>query len=96
MEKGDRWPCELEITYSNVPGIKPTKETDFPFGRVAQMEALQAIVNGILLGGVYFSVASGLYILFRSLRSINLAHGDFVITAAYLCMVIVRWGAGTW
>jgi branched-chain amino acid transport system permease protein len=59
------------------------------------MEALQAIVNGILLGGVYFSVASGLYVLFRSLRAINLAHGDFVVTAAYLCTVMVRCAAGT-
>jgi branched-chain amino acid transport system permease protein len=60
------------------------------------MDAVQAIVNGILLSGIYFSVASGLYILFRSLRSINLAHGDFVVTAGYLCLVVFQSAAGTW
>jgi branched-chain amino acid transport system substrate-binding protein len=29
-QKGANWPCELEITYSNIPEIKTTKELIFP------------------------------------------------------------------
>lgn len=45
---------------------------------------LQQIVNGILLGGVYALVGVGMTMIFGIVKLTNLAHGDFIIMAAYL------------
>jgi branched-chain amino acid transport system permease protein len=45
---------------------------------------LQILVLGILLGGVYALMASGLTLLFGVMRIVNLAHGVFIIVAAYI------------
>ncbi|GAA2011557.1 branched-chain amino acid ABC transporter permease [Catenulispora yoronensis] len=47
-----------------------------------------AVVNGLLLGGLYALVALGLSIVFGVLRLINLAHGEILIGGAYLAYVI--------
>ena len=44
---------------------------------------LQAVVSGILLGGVYGLVASGLTLIFGVLRIINFAHGAVMMLAMY-------------
>ena len=44
---------------------------------------LQAIVSGVLLGGVYGLVASGLSLIFGVLRIINFAHGAVMMLAMY-------------
>jgi branched-chain amino acid transport system permease protein len=44
---------------------------------------LQAIVSGLLLGGVYGLVASGLTLIFGVLRIINFAHGAVMMLAMY-------------
>jgi branched-chain amino acid transport system permease protein len=50
---------------------------------------VNAIVQGILLGGLYALFACGLSILFGVIRVVNLAHGDFAVLAAYLTLVVV-------
>jgi len=45
---------------------------------------LQQIVNGIFLGGVYALVGVGMTMIFGIVKLTNLAHGDFIILAAYL------------
>ena len=45
---------------------------------------VNAIVQGILLGGLYALFAAGLSLMFGVMRFINIAHGDFIVTAAYL------------
>ena len=47
-------------------------------------EILQAIVDGILLGGVYALMAVGLTLIFGVLDIINIAQGVLVILGAYL------------
>jgi branched-chain amino acid transport system permease protein len=47
-----------------------------------------AVVNGLLLGGLYALVALGLSIVFGVLRLINLAHGEVLIGGAYVAYVI--------
>jgi branched-chain amino acid transport system permease protein len=51
---------------------------------------LDAVVQGILLGGYYAMLASGLSLLFGVARFINLAHGDLALLGAYLDLALVR------
>lgn len=43
----------------------------------------QAIILGLLFGGVYALAGSGLTLTFGVMRIINIAHGSFIIIAAY-------------
>jgi branched-chain amino acid transport system permease protein len=44
----------------------------------------QTLILGILVGGVYALLASGLTLIFGVMRVINIAHGAFLILAAFL------------
>jgi branched-chain amino acid transport system permease protein len=46
-------------------------------------------VQGVLLGGYYALLASGLALMFGVMRIINLAHGDLAVLGAYLIMVVL-------
>nr|WP_299140130.1 branched-chain amino acid ABC transporter permease [uncultured Tateyamaria sp.] len=48
------------------------------------MEWINAIVQGVLLGGLYALFAAGLSLIFGVMRLVNIAHGDLIILAAYL------------
>jgi len=48
-----------------------------------------AIVQGILLGGVYALLACGLSLMFGVMRIINLAHGDLAVVGSYLVLVVI-------
>jgi branched-chain amino acid transport system permease protein len=48
-----------------------------------------AIVQGVLLGGLYALFAAGLSLMFGVMRIVNLAHGDFAILAAFMAIVLV-------
>lgn len=50
---------------------------------------VDTIVQGILLGGLYALFAAGLSLVFGIMRLINLAHGDLIVLAAYLILVLV-------
>ncbi len=52
-------------------------------------EYFQLILNGILLGGLYAAVGVGLSMMFGIVKQVNLAHGDLMILASYLCMVLI-------
>ena len=45
---------------------------------------VNAIIQGILLGGLYALFATGLSLGFGVMRLVNLAHGDLAILAAYM------------
>ncbi len=45
---------------------------------------VQAIVNGLLVGGVYSLMALGLSLIFGVMRVINFAHGDMMVWGMYL------------
>src|SRR5207245_10622036 len=47
-------------------------------------EVVQAAILGVLTGGVYALMASGLTLVFGIMRVINVAQGALVILAAYL------------
>ncbi|MEZ2333718.1 branched-chain amino acid ABC transporter permease [Mesorhizobium sp. RCC_202] len=50
---------------------------------------LDTIVQGVLLGGLYALFAAGLALVFGIMRLVNLAHGDFIVLAAFLILVLV-------
>jgi branched-chain amino acid transport system permease protein len=49
---------------------------------------LEAVVFGILTGGVYALMASGLTLIFGVMRIINVGHGALVILGAYLSFAV--------
>jgi branched-chain amino acid transport system permease protein len=51
---------------------------------------LEAVVFGILTGGVYALMASGLTLIFGVMRIINVGHGALVILGAYLSFALLR------
>lgn len=52
------------------------------------MDWINAIVQGILLGGLYALFAAGLSLIFGVMRLVNIAHGDLIIMAAFLGLVV--------
>ncbi|MEM1003924.1 MAG: branched-chain amino acid ABC transporter permease [Pseudomonadota bacterium] len=50
---------------------------------------IDTIVQGILLGGLYALFAAGLSLVFGIMRLVNLAHGDLIVFAAYLILLLV-------
>lgn len=50
---------------------------------------IDTVVQGVLLGGLYALFAAGLSLMFGIMRLVNLAHGDLIILAAYLILIIV-------
>ncbi|WP_420006430.1 branched-chain amino acid ABC transporter permease [Arenibacterium sp. LLYu02] len=50
---------------------------------------VDTLVQGILLGGLYALFAAGLSLVFGIMRLVNLAHGDLIVCAAYLILMIV-------
>jgi branched-chain amino acid transport system permease protein len=49
---------------------------------------LQAIVNGLLMGGVYALVAVGLTLIFGVMNVVNFAHGEFVMLGMVITYLI--------
>jgi branched-chain amino acid transport system permease protein len=52
------------------------------------MSWVNAVVQGVLLGGSYALIAAGLSLVFGVMRIVNLAHGVLAIVAAYGALVL--------
>jgi branched-chain amino acid transport system permease protein len=52
--------------------------------------ALDAVIQGILLGGLYALFAAGLSLIFGVMRLVNLAHGDLIVLAAFVILVLAQ------
>jgi branched-chain amino acid transport system permease protein len=51
---------------------------------------LEAIVSGILLGGLYGIIGVGLSMVFGIMRQVNLAHGEFMILSSYFSLLFLH------
>jgi len=51
---------------------------------------VNAVVQGIMLGGFYGLLACGLSLMFGLMRIINLAHGDLAVLGAYLTYLLLE------
>jgi branched-chain amino acid transport system permease protein len=49
---------------------------------------INVIVQGVLVGGLYAMFAAGLSLIFGIMRLVNIAHGDLIVLAAYLALVV--------
>jgi len=54
------------------------------------VNVIQITIFGVLLGGVYALMATGLTMLYGVMRVINLAHAAFMIVGAYIAFVLYR------
>ena len=53
---------------------------------------INILIQGVLLGGLYVFYGSGLSLIFGVMRLVNLAHGDFMVLAAYIALLLVGFG----
>jgi branched-chain amino acid transport system permease protein len=51
---------------------------------------LEAVIQGVLLGGYYAVLAAGLSLMFGVVRFINLAHGDMAVLGAMIALWLVQ------
>jgi len=49
---------------------------------------LDTLLQGTLLGGLYALYATGLSLIFGIMRLVNLAHGDLIVFAAFMILVL--------
>jgi len=54
------------------------------------MEWINVILQGVLVGGLYAMFAAGLSLIFGVMRLVNIAHGDLIVLAAYVALVVVQ------
>jgi branched-chain amino acid transport system permease protein len=46
------------------------------------------IIQGVLIGGLYAMFAAGLSLIFGVMRLVNIAHGDLIVLAAYVALMV--------
>ena len=56
---------------------------------------VNALLNGVTLGALYFLVASGFTLIFGLMRNVNLAHGSLYLAGAYIGFEVSR-VTGSW
>jgi branched-chain amino acid transport system permease protein len=52
---------------------------------------IDAVIQGVLLGGLYALFAAGLSLIFGIMRLVNLAHGDLIVLAAFAILSLAAW-----
>jgi branched-chain amino acid transport system permease protein len=52
------------------------------------MTWVNAVIQGMLQGGIYALIACGLSLAFGVMRVVNIAHGDLAVCGAYLALVL--------
>jgi branched-chain amino acid transport system permease protein len=53
------------------------------------MAWLNAIIQGVLVGGLYALFACGLSLMFGVMKVVNLAHGDLAVVAGYVALGVI-------
>ena len=53
------------------------------------MAWVNAIIQGVLIGGLYALFACGLSLMFGVMKVVNLAHGDLAVVAGYIAIGVI-------
>ena len=53
-------------------------------------EWINVILQGVLIGGLYAMFAAGLSLIFGVMRLVNIAHGDLIVLAAYIALMVTQ------
>jgi len=53
------------------------------------MHWVNIIIQGVLIGGLYAMFAAGLALIFGVMRLVNIAHGDLIVLAAYIALMVM-------
>ena len=54
------------------------------------MQWFNVVLQGVLIGGLYAMFAAGLSLIFGVMRLVNIAHGDLIVLAAYVSLVVTQ------
>lgn len=54
------------------------------------MTWVNSIIQGLLVGGLYALFAAGLSLIFGVMRLVNIAHGDLIVLAAFVALVVLH------
>ena len=54
------------------------------------MRWINIILQGVLIGGLYALFAAGLSLIFGVMRLVNIAHGDLIVLAAYVALMVTQ------
>ena len=54
------------------------------------MEWINVLLQGVLIGGLYAMFAAGLSLIFGVMRLVNIAHGDLIVLAAYVALMVTQ------
>jgi branched-chain amino acid transport system permease protein len=57
---------------------------------MTSMEWVNVILQGVLVGGLYAMFAAGLSLIFGVMRLVNIAHGDLIVLAAYVALMVTQ------
>ena len=52
------------------------------------MNWVNIVIQGVLIGGLYAMFAAGLALIFGVMRLVNIAHGDLIVLAGYVALVV--------
>src|SRR6476646_1595104 len=54
------------------------------------MQWINVVLQGVLIGGLYAMFAAGLSLIFGVMRLVNIAHGDLIVLAAYVSLMVTQ------
>src|ERR1019366_6099024 len=60
------------------------------FRDLTMTEWFNVILQGVLIGGLYAMFAAGLSLIFGVMRLVNIAHGDLIVLAAYVALMVMQ------
>src|SRR5215471_4001312 len=72
------------------PKASRARRSHPPISGCSAMQWVNTIVQGVFTGGLYAMFAAGLSLIFGVMRLVNIAHGDFIVLAAYLALVVTE------
>ena len=49
-----------------------------------------AVVQGVMVGGLYAMFATGLALIFGVMKLVNIAHGDLIVLAGYIGLIVTQ------